>query len=484
MTRPTLRRLAVTLAAAATFVAMNAGSANAASTHHSGTLSDGTTWIADVPSNWNGSLILYSHGFGTLLAADAPDPVTQAALLSDGYALAGSSEAPPTSSLWTLGTALRDQFNTLSVVEHTLLPSAPQEVYAFGTSMGGLISALEDQDSNGRLGGALTTCGIVAGANNLNQYQLDGEYAIAKLLAPTESIQLVNFTGTGFPNAQALGTAFQLGAAATSAQATPQGRARLALAMALLNVSPWGDTLNGSPGPQPSVYDYVGQEQGQFDDVFGPGFNGMDFIEAARPALEQAAGGDSAGTTGVNFWQLVHESSYYPEVRALYEEAGLDLKSDTATLDEGENIAPDRAAYIWNEQTSVPTGRLQVPELDMKTISDQLVPVQQERYYAELVRQAGDSALLAQSFVAAQGHCNFTPAELVAGVQALASRVNTGSWGNVATAAQLDSVADALPSALGGGAFIPFWPERLTAAIPPPFGPLFPELPFGISALP
>jgi len=162
------------LAAAVTCVAMNAGSADAASTHSTGTLADGTTWTADVPSNWNGSLILYSHGFGTLLASDAPDPVTQGALLSDGYALAGSSEAPPTSSLWTLGTAVSDQFETLSVVEHTLLPSMPTEVYAFGTSMGGLISALEDQDSNGRLDGALTTCGIVAGANNLNQYQLDG----------------------------------------------------------------------------------------------------------------------------------------------------------------------------------------------------------------------------------------------------------------------------------------------------------------------
>ena len=33
-----------------------------------------TTWIADVPANWNGTLLLYSHGFGPLTAADAPDP--------------------------------------------------------------------------------------------------------------------------------------------------------------------------------------------------------------------------------------------------------------------------------------------------------------------------------------------------------------------------------------------------------------------------
>jgi hypothetical protein len=83
------------------------------------------------------------------------------------------------------------------------------------------------------------------------------------------------------------------------------------------------------------------------------------------------------------------------------------------------------------------------------------------------VARAGDSALLRQAFVQAQGHCNFTPADLVAGLSALESRVATGSWGNLATATQLNEAARALPSALGGGDFIPFWPNRLTGAIPP-----------------
>jgi hypothetical protein len=132
----------------------------------------------------------------------------------------------------------------------------------------------------------------------------------------------------------------------------------------------------------------------------------------------------------------------------------------------GANIKPDRSAYQWLAKTSVPNGHLQVPELDLKTISDQLVPVQQESYYAHLVAAAGDSGLLRQAFVEAQGHCNFTPAELIAGVQALATRVQTGGWGSVAQAGQLNTVANGLPSALGGGAFIPFWPERLTGATP------------------
>ena len=91
---------------------------------------------------------------------------------------------------------MRDQFQTLQAVKKTVLPSRPSQVLAFGTSMGGLISALEDQQSNGRLDGALTTCGLVAGGIQLNNYQLDGEYAINKLLAG-DAAKLVNYTSQG-----------------------------------------------------------------------------------------------------------------------------------------------------------------------------------------------------------------------------------------------------------------------------------------------
>ncbi len=182
MSGRSVRRLGAGLLAACAVALAAAVPAMAATIHSTGTTSDGGTWIADVPANWNGTLLLYSHGYGTLSPQDAPDPNTQAALLADGYALAGSGY-DPNGSLWALGSAVRDQFQTLQAVKKTVLPSRPTQVLAFGTSMGGLISALEDQQSNGRLDGALTTCGLVAGGIQLNNYQLDGEYALNKLLA-------------------------------------------------------------------------------------------------------------------------------------------------------------------------------------------------------------------------------------------------------------------------------------------------------------
>jgi dienelactone hydrolase len=446
------RRLAVVIAtvvAIVALIAVPASPATTSSTSYSGTTSDGGSWVADVPSSWNGTLLLYSHGFGPPQAADAPDPSTKQALLDRGYALAGSSY-DPAGSWWALGSALRDQFETLDAVRGHLA-SDPRRVIAVGTSMGGLISALEGERGEGRIDGVLTTCGLVAGAIHLNNYQLDGEYAMVRLLAPAPSIKLVRFIGPG----DGFATGKQLDAVAQQAQATPAGRARLALAMALLNVPTWA-----SGQDMPAPHDYAAQEQQQYDVQFGGAFTTMDFVESGRPWIEQAAGGNGSWTVNVDFARLLARSSYARQVRALYRQAGLSLDADLATLTEGANIRADANAIQWLQQTSVPTGRLQVPELNLHTISDQLVPVQQENAYARTVRAAGARRLLRQTYVQRQGHCNFSPPELVAGVLAIEHRVKTGRWDGVATPRALQAAATGL--GLGDAAFVPYRPPPLS----------------------
>ena len=449
---------AVTLIAAGTTLAAP-GAADAApgaapGSEVTGTLANGTTWVADFPKSWNGTLLLYSHGFGPLTAADAPDPKTQAALLADGYALAGSSY-DPNGSEWALDTAVSDQFGTLAAVESTVLPHRPKHVLAVGTSMGGLISALEAQQGRGTIDGALTTCGIVAGGVNLNEYQIDGEYAIAQLLG-NPATQLVGFGD----DSTALGTAAALTADAAKAQATAAGQARLALAMAFLNVTPWAPTA-AAPAP---ASDPAAQEAAQYNVLFTGALSIIDFIELGRISIEQADGGQATWDVGTNFARVLAASPYRHEVAALYKAAGLNLGADLATLTAHTTTKADPAALRSLEQTSVPTGRLAVPELDLHTTGDNLVPVENENYYAKLVNRAGSGSLLRQAYTQSFGHCNFSPSELVAGVQAVMHRVTTGHWGDVATAASLERAAEA--TKLGPAHFVSYSPGRLTGAVP------------------
>ncbi len=406
--------------------------------HYSGSLSDGATWIADVPARWNGTLILYSHGFGNLTAQDAPDPATKKALLDEGYALVGSSYS---GGLWALPHATKDQFASLKQIERHI--GTPRTTLAFGTSMGGLVSAQEAQIANGRLDGVLTTCGLVGGGVNLNNYQLDGEYAIATLLTPAQHVKLVNYANAG----EAAAAAKVLGDAVKAAQDTPAGRARIALAAAFLNTPTWG----GGDEP-PARHEYAKQEAQQAAQLPGQ----LQFVISARPSIEQAAGGNASWNVGVDYRKLLLRSSNRHEVNALYRAAGISLKRDLQTLNRHETIRPNTDALRSLRRTSTVSGHLDVPELDLHTISDTLSPIAYENYYRRLVHRSGDGALLRQAYVKSIGHCNFSTGELVAGVHAIESRVHRGHWGSVATPARLNR--EVRRTGLGDGRFLRYHP--------------------------
>jgi len=88
------------------------------------------------------------------------------------------------------------------------------------------------------------------------------------------------------------------------------------------------------------------------------------------------------------------------------------------------------------------------------------VPVQHENVYGDVVRRAGGNSLLRQAYVDRWGHCAFTPAELVAGLEALRHRVDVGRWDSVAQPQALQSSASAL--GLGDAAFVHYEPPTLS----------------------
>ena len=399
----------------------------AAQQHVTGTLPDGANYVMDIPANWNGTLLVYSHGYtapgSDLTPYDAGDGSTATYLLNQGYALAGSSYS---TTGWAVHEALPDQVSTLGVFESMF--GTPKTTIAWGHSMGGIISAGLIQQYPDRFAAAMPMCGVVGGAVGFFNEMLDSAFAFNTLVAGN-SLQLVNLTDPvdDFNNAEGwLGYA----------QGSAQGQARIALTAALVDVPGWWDP--GSPAPSPT--DYATQEINQF---YWLAYDVFPFAFYYRAELESRAGGNPSWNTGVNYAKQLQHSAVYPEVLALYKAAGLSLNTDLASLAKASRITQDLAAENYLIQNIIFNGQVPGPVLALHTDGDGLVPVEDEQAYLATANEAGNKALVHDVFVHRAGHCTFTPAETVAAVEALFTRMATGKWKKVSVNA-LDNAAVAL----------------------------------------
>lgn len=429
--------------AAILLLSIGAPAAQAAVTTQTGTFADGAKYLIEVPSPWNGTLLLYSHGYvgpgGSNPARDVGDPGTRAFLLANGFALAGSSYAH---TGWAIQEALLDQIEVLDTF-NTMF-GKPKRTIAWGHSLGGIITAGLVQRNPHRFDAALPMCGVLAGGVATWNEALDGAFAFKTLFNFGGPLQVVNITNPvgNFVLAETL---------LSAAQATPQGRARLALVAALGDTPGWFDPAS----PEPAANDFASQEANQF-----LWFQNVDFvfIFALRAELEFRAGGNPSWNTSVNYFEQFENSVNKAEVRALYQAAGLDLEDDLRTLNHAARISADSASVEYLEQNIIFNGDIDIPVLSMHTTGDGLVANQNETAYRNTVREAGDRKLLRQVFVHRAGHCTFTPAETVVALGNLIERLDSGQWPDLRHNALNTEAAALGPLNIVPPAFIHFEP--------------------------
>jgi hypothetical protein len=377
----------------------------------------GAGYLIDVPAAWNGTLLLWSHGYvapgGANPAQDAPSAYGRTWLLDNHYALAGSSYS---STGWAVADALKDQVALLDFFGTHV--GKPRRVIAWGASLGGIITAGLVQLHPDRFTAAMPLCGVLSGGIATWNTELDGAYAFKMLLAPQSGLQITHIAD-GSANLQLALQTFN------SAVATPQGRARLALMAALIDLPGWFD-----PGAaEPAAADYSARAQAQDEWLSRVDFA---FAFRYRAELEQRAGGNPSWNVGVDYGQDLAVSPDRDVVAALYRVAGLNLQTDLAVLNGGSRIAADPAAAAYLEQNISFDGRLSVPVFSMHTTGDGLVVPSNESAYADVVVGNGDQGMLRQEFVHRAGHCAFTAAETIAGLQVLLQRLGTGTWDDAA----------------------------------------------------
>ncbi len=416
-----------------------------------GTAADGSQEKIEIPANFNGNLILYSHGYvfdgSSNPATDAFSTQVEDYLLVQGDALAGSSYA--TTGWGAVKAALGDQIATLndatalitansaSTLGQTLANTTITNKIATGVSLGGMITAALVQANPSTFTGAMPVCGVVGGGVPVWNQALLAEVAFKQFFDPTNKL-----LATGIPLASSktnyLTADGLLGSAYTSAATSPATAARLALVAALGNVPTWFSPTGKTPTgelpiqaalSQPNITTSAGLSSallGQMDWLFY-----VDFPYAFGPGradLEAVAGGNPSWTAGVNFAEVLSQSTDFAEVKALYAAAGISLSSDLSKLQSMTPITASASALRYLESYFTYDGHISIPVLTMHTTNDGLVSPQNETLYANAVDAAGNAGLLRQVYVDQPGHCAFTASEYIAGLGALMSRIQTGSW--------------------------------------------------------
>ncbi len=318
----------------------------------------------EMPDNWNGSLVMWAHGYrggGTEVYVDSPPAALRRALIAGGYAWAASSYSE---NGYTPGIGADD---TLALKQHFESEfGEPERTYIVGASMGGQIVALSLEHFAGEYDGALAICGAMAGEEQIDyllSWNLAAEYV----------------TGVEIPT--------DAGAAARIGGVLAQFAAML--------------------GP----VDAPTQTGDQFESIIRMLTGGP------RPFFEEGF----REQYGINFAFLFLD----PELRSLpvraatndyveYEiEEGLGLTS--SEVNEGIRRLPadPEARNAENHPDAVPTsGRISDPLLTLHGTGDLFVPISMEQSYRRKVEDAGAGDLLVQRAIRSGGHCQFSPQEL------------------------------------------------------------------------
>lgn len=380
---------------------------------------DGAAYTIKLPARWNGSLLIYSHGyryanpgppnFGPVSTAaqvsstdkgDGSDPLSQQ-LLSEGYALAGSSYS---SNGWAVADGVKadEQLHAkfLSVV------GTPKRTYVWGDSLGGLITELVAEKDAAWVDGAAPMCGAVAGPNDNLDLALDVAYGVRQLVDPT--LKLTGYSS----DAEAVANWKHAAAAVEKAAADVSGggTAKVLAIAALVDAPTQTETYDG--------HDLTSQVSARVEAML----TALAYGTSGRYEIEQRVGGDPSQNAGVDYGARIDASE-----RSLIETAGGKLPAIVAALAKGPRVTADPAARTKFVALGDPTGKIVVPTVAMHTEADPLVIVQNEGVLAARASKAGSAGLLSQLYIKAPatypttpgapygaGHCIFSDAQRVA----------------------------------------------------------------------
>lgn len=389
-----------------------------------GTL-DGAKYKIQLPQKWNGTLLLFSHGYRQAAASPpdfapvatdaqaAPADAVATALLAEGYALAGSAYR---TDGWAVadGVSAGEQLHDFFVQK----VGTPDRTYAWGVSLGGLITEMLAEKHPDWVSGAAPMCGVLGGSNLNFDLAVDVGYSIRTLIAPTFKVE-------GYSSFQDAVANFDLAYKQVLAAAkSPAGIAKLLLIGAVVDAPAQTQTYDGST------------LRSRGSALVESLVTALVFGTTVRQDIELRVGGNPSGNVDANYGPRVSASE-----RALIEQVSAgSTDKNLAVLSTGARITPDAAAREKFAALGAPAGDVRVPTLTVHTEADPLVLVQNEGVFAgKVAASTAKTADLVQLYTKAPatypkpapygaGHCNFTGGELMGTLTLLDNWVRGGSY--------------------------------------------------------
>jgi alpha-beta hydrolase superfamily lysophospholipase len=325
----------------------------------------GAPYRIEIPAGWNGGLVMYAHGY-ELVGTPFEPVLPRHAQFREAFTRRRFAFAQ--SWYRAQGWAVREGIDDTEALRRHFVAryGRPDSTFVTGNSMGGLITLATIEGRPEAYDGALPLCGILSPTLEWMRGMFDllvsFDYLYPGVLT-TSPRGLADLPAAPAPGREAIDAAVR---------ANPERAEALARRYAL----------------QPRSI---------------PGL--VWFYTLILREAEARAGGNPFDNRGTVY---------------------RGLGNDTASARGVRRYAADPAAVEYLRTRYTPTGRIADPVLALHTTYDATVAPEQMDRYRATTQLAGTDARFAAAYVLADGHCNYTPAQVGAAFDALRTWAATG----------------------------------------------------------
>ncbi|HEY0934854.1 MAG TPA: hypothetical protein VGD91_14055 [Trebonia sp.] len=374
-----------------------------------GIAGDGGAYRVEVPPHWNGTLVMFAHGYrGTGSEVWVDDPQLRQYFVDHGFAWAASSYAI---NGYDPGDGVVDTHDLLQAFP-SITGLRTRQVIMSGLSMGGEITTAEIEAYKGDFAGAMPYCGVLAG-NDLFDNFLGANVTAAGLTGTKISYPTTLAAGQAYAPVYQSTVQSELPALGITPVAATGGQT---FTTSLTKTGKrWAGTVEQlSGGTRPGFASAIG-----YWDSFGfAPLTKVPFLFGVYPGTSGGTLGFANGSVAGNehtFYTFSYRLTDLPQEIALNRAV---LRVPVTATSSADALSPAELPAIHGDPG--------IPVLSVHGIGDLFVPLSMDQHYDAMMAAHGQGGLFVDRVIREVTHCGYTTSELSSAFSALVSWIDKG----------------------------------------------------------